>query len=130
QISSLKSNYGITSGELPKRGGNRLLTPEQHEFLLSNLEGTGNKQMADMLNDEFGLSLTAQQINSYKSNRGLTSGLTGWFNKGQEPWNKGKKGWVAPGSERTQFKKGQIPANYRPVGSERICKREGYVLIK
>lgn len=26
------------------------------------------------------------------------------FKPGQEPWNKGRKGWAAPGSERTQFR--------------------------
>ena len=28
------------------------------------------------------------------------------------------------------FKKGHKPANYRPVGSERICSKKGYRLIK
>ena len=33
------------------------------------------------------------------------------------------------GSRRTTFKKGNVPANRRPIGSERIDK-DGYILIK
>lgn len=30
----------------------------------------------------------------------------------------------------TMFKKGNIPANHRPIGSERIDKRDGSILVK
>lgn len=36
---------------------------------------------------------------------------------------------VQEGSRRTTFKKGNVPANRRPIGSERIDKN-GYILIK
>ena len=41
----------------------------------------------------------------------------------------GKKGICADGCERTWFKKGHIPANYRPVGSERV-NADGYIEVK
>lgn len=55
--------------------------------------------------------------------------------KGNIPSNKGKKQseYMTPEQIKktvnTQFKKGNRPANYRPIGSERTDK-EGYVLIK
>ena len=50
------------------------------------------------------------------------------FPKGNVPWNKGKKG-LQIGGEQTQFKKGDKPANHKPVASERIDD-EGYTYIK
>lgn len=51
-------------------------------------------------------------------------GLAGRFQKGHQTWNKGLKGWTAPGSERTQFKKGQLHGRaaqlVEPVGSYRL----------
>lgn len=57
------------------------------------------------------------------------------FRKGQSPVNKGKRQeefMSAEGIERTKatrFQPGQLPANTRPVGYERI-NEDGYVLIK
>lgn len=39
----------------------------------------------------------------------------GSFKKGQTSWNKGKYG--IRNSPKTEFKKGQMPKNYKPVGS-------------
>lgn len=103
-------------------------TPEQRMFIENNIKGLGNKELTEMFNRQFNLSLAISQIKTYKGNHGLSSGLTGQFKKGQEPWNKGKKGYI--GANKTSFKKGNVPANYRPVGSERICSKDGYVLIK
>lgn len=49
------------------------------------------------------------------------------FQKGQKPWNAGKKGWKAGGrSELTQFKPGELSGRaaelLRPIGSERVTK--------
>jgi len=52
----------------------------------------------------------------------LSSGKVHRFKKGHLSWNKGKYMRVSPG---TEFKKGQMPHNYKPVGSERITK-DGY----
>lgn len=46
---------------------------------------------------------------------------SGCFPKGNRPWNAGLKGWQAGGRARlTQFKKGNKPQTWRPVGSERM----------
>ena len=108
---------------------NRLLTDEQHEYFVKHNAGTSQKDMAELMNRRFGLQLTVKQINSYRKNHHLSSGLTGRFEKGHVPWVKGKH-FVAGGrSVETRFKKGQRPHNYMPVGSERI-NTEGYVDIK
>jgi hypothetical protein len=43
--------------------------------------------------------------------KGMHSNPAMEFKKGHQTWNKGMKGLKFPGSERTQFKKGQIPPN-------------------
>lgn len=48
------------------------------------------------------------------------------FKKGHKTWNAGMKGWSAPGTDRTRFKKGQMSGaaarNYVPIGSLRVTK--------
>ncbi|PLR84641.1 HNH endonuclease [Bacillus canaveralius] len=103
-------------------------TPEQKAFIERNVAGIGNKELTERFNAHFGLELGVNQIKAFKHNHRFSSGLDGRFDKNHSPWNKGKKGVVTGGVE-TQFKKGQRPLNYKPVGSERI-DRDGYVLIK
>ncbi len=62
--------------------------------------------------------------------RGDEVGKAFRFKKGQVPANKGIKGINYPGMIGTQFKPGTKPPNYKPVGSTRICSKDGYVLIK
>jgi hypothetical protein len=58
------------------------------------------------------------------------------FKKGQASHNKGKKQveYMTPEgmqrSRKTCFKKGNLPKNHRPVGSERIVKKGGYIEVK
>lgn len=112
------------------RGGqNRLLTDEQHEYFMKHNTGTSQKKMAELMNRKFGRHLTVKQISNYRKNNHLSSGLTGYYPKGNIPWNKGLK-WDSGGrSHETRFKPGNVPHNHRPVGSERI-NTEGYVDIK
>lgn len=53
----------------------------------------------------------------------LDTGKAHRFQKGHLSWNKGKYMRV---SQKTEFKKGQMPHNFRPVGSERVT-RDGYL---
>jgi hypothetical protein len=63
------------------------------------------------------------------ANHKINNGLKGCFKKGNVPHNKGRKGICASGCEKSWFKSGNIPANHRPVGSERVT-RDGYIEIK
>ena len=51
----------------------------------------------------------------------------GYFKKGFTPWNKGLKGYI--GANKTSFKKGAIPPNQVPVGTESLTKG-GYIKVK
>lgn len=62
---------------------------------------------------------------------GRTNGVRGAsarFQKGHAPANKGlrRPGWAPGEMARTQFKKGQVAANYMPPGSHRI-NADGYL---
>ena len=103
-------------------------TDEQRKFIENNCKNRTSMQLSELFNKHFKTNITAKQIQIYKKNHKLVSGIGSKFKKGQEAWNKGKKGYM--GANSTSFKKGDIPANYRPVGSERIDKKDGYTLIK
>lgn len=61
-------------------------------------------------------------------NRWLT-GRDGCFDKGIIPHNKGKEMPYNINSAKTQFKKGQCPHNTKPIGYERIDKKDGYIYV-
>ena len=115
---------------MTKRKASNAYTKEQSDFIYENYKGIGNKELAEMFNKKFGTKKTSQQISSWKANRKLDSGLRGYFPKGHVPINKGTKGMFNVGGNKTSFKKGQRPANYKPVGYERIDKKDGYIYIK
>lgn len=103
-------------------------TQEQRDFIKSNVAGRTGRELTKLVNEEFGISLSESMINSYKKNNKLKSGLSGCFKKGCIPLNKGKKhptGYRNSG----QFKKGRLPHNHLPVGSERV-DGDGYIDIK
>lgn len=102
-------------------------TPEQIEFIKTNVVGNGRAELTTLFNNRFQMRLGKNQITAFVKNNKLNSGLDGRFKPGSIPFNKGKKG--ACGWEPTQFKKGNKPWNYKPVGTERVnC--DGYVDVK
>jgi hypothetical protein len=110
-------------------------TKEQKQFLIDNNYLTPAQELADMFNKKFGTNITKTNIKNFRGNNHLSSGLTGQFEKGHKPHNKGKK-WDEymskegqANSRKTTFKKGNIPKQHRPVGSERI-NIDGYIEIK
>lgn len=129
RMKAYKKNHKLKSGisgGVPAGGPTELYPEEIQKFIELHYIGVGHKNMADLLNRNFGTSYIPEQMKAYYHNHKLNSGLDGRFLKGQEPFNKGTHigGW-----EPTQFKKGNIPHNWLPVGSERI-NRDGYFEIK
>ncbi|MGQ1889148.1 HNH endonuclease signature motif containing protein [Thermophagus sp. OGC60D27] len=59
----------------------------------------------------------------------LHGGRKTQFKKGNIPFNKGMKGWCAPGCEKTWFKKGHEPHNTKYDGHTRTTK-DGYIEIR
>lgn len=100
---------------------------EQKEFIITNNYGKYAKELAAMFNEKFNTNITSHEIKYFRRNHKLNSGLTGQFQKGHNAWNKGTKGLTH--SNKTSFKKGNKPHNYRPIGSERITK-DGYIEVK
>ncbi|MDF2889762.1 MAG: hypothetical protein K0R80_129 [Clostridia bacterium] len=132
EMKSYKSNNNLKSGTplgLPAGRPTELYPEEVKRFIAENHTGIGPKNMAELLNKTFNKNYTTAQMKSYYSNHNINSGLSGYFSKGHTPQNKGQKGYHAPGSEKGWFKKGNIPVNHKPVGSERVDV-DGYTLIK
>lgn len=112
-------------------GNGRIYTDEMRQFIEDNYLGIGNQELVDMFNARFNQNMTRVQMSSYKKRYNLHSGLNGYFPKGHVPHNKGQK-MSAKQYEKckdTMYKKGNIPHNHRPVGSERITK-DGYLEVK
>ncbi|NRO92861.1 HNH endonuclease [Lactobacillus helveticus] len=59
----------------------------------------------------------------------MTQRNKGCFKKGTTPWNKGKHFKAGGRSVETQFKKGLVPHNYRPIGTV-VAHSDGYRYIK
>lgn len=137
QLKSLKSNNKIRSNLKRKRRtpNEKLFTEEQFQFIKENAEGISNQELTDRVNQTFNLSITGKQMSAWKKNWGIVSGLTGFFEKGHVPDNKGKKQseyLTAEQIERTKatrFQNGHIPKNYTPIGTERLSS-DGYMRIK
>lgn len=103
-------------------------TIKQKMFIEAHVTGRTSEELTRMVNEQFGIELTVQQIRGFKKRFKLKSGLNTRFAEGHTPFNKGKKG-CSSGGKATQFKKGHIPHNYKPVGAERV-NSDGYIDIK
>lgn len=108
----------------------RIYTEAQARFIRENYRGRSVQEMTVLFNDRFGENKTEQQIKTFVHNRGITSGRTGCFPKGHAPWNKGTKGQGLTGANRGSFKKGDVPLNTKPLWTERVCPKDGYILMK
>lgn len=131
QIKSFKSNHRIQSN-VPKRRPMEeagLFTKAQIEFIKSKVTGVSNQALTNLVNETFGLQVTVKQMNTWKKNHRLSSGLVMRFEKGHIPANKGFQGLYNVGGNKTSYKKGMTPHNYMPVGSERV-NGDDYVDIK
>lgn len=53
-----------------------LLSKEQHDYLVSIIEGRRVSEVTKMLNEHFGASFTEKQIDAYKHNHKLKSGIS------------------------------------------------------
>ncbi|OTU28882.1 HNH endonuclease [Acinetobacter pittii] len=102
-------------------------TSEQLDFIKANCTMT-RSDLAKAVNQKFGTNFTVDQIKGLCTRNKWISGRTGCFEKGNKPWNTGTKGICKPNSGN--FKKGQITWNKKPIGYERICSKDGYVLVK
>ena len=117
---------GRPKGSKNKRSQHKW-SEEEKEYLKNIVKGHTYKEITVLMNNEFKYQFTEGQIKGALNRYKLKTGLNGNFKKGSTPWNKGLKGYM--GANKTSFKKGTTPPQYRPVGSERINK-EGYLEVK
>lgn len=99
-------------------------TEEKLDFLRKFAYGHSYKEITDAINEEFGLSLGESQIRACLKNHKIQTGRTGRFEKGHVPANKGKHPPTVGRMAETQFKKGNIPQNHKPVGT--VSVRHNY----
>lgn len=114
-------------------------THEQHDRLRQLYADTPTEELVRMLGHparsiynvakELGLRKSPELISQTISQRqrSLTGGpqVESRFQKGMEPWNKGKHG-VSCGGISTHFQPGHRPHSWVPIGTERISK-DGYL---
>ena len=131
QINLYKKNHGIKSGVPTNRKGlnPKMFTDEQEAYLKSIVPGRTTDEVASMVNEKYGMTITTAQIRAWKQRNGVTSGVDACFKPGQQAWNKGIPFRSGGRSHETWFKKGQRSINWRPVGSERL-NVDGYLEVK
>lgn len=92
-----------------------------------------NKEIAQMLNERYGIIVRPQSLRNLHQKHKFDDKLVnvGCFENGHDTWNKGKpmSDEVKEKIKHTWFKKGNVPANTRPIGSTRVDK-DGYVVKK
>jgi len=133
QIKSTLQNHKLRCGRKPKDrliNRLRLFTSGQITFLRDNYVGRSVVELTKLFNERFGVSLTREQIKTAVANRRITSGRTGCFPKGHRPWNCGTKGQGLTGANSGSFKKGNVPANRKPLLTTRVCPKDGFILMK
>ena len=131
KVKSYKTNHKIKSGTLkgkPKWSG-PVWTKEMADFVIANNKGRTHKEMAELVSKTFHKEINVKQIKAIRGRLKIDSGLTGRFEKGHVPPNKGRKGYHAPGSEKGWFKKGSQPWNKMKVGDE-AWTTDGYLKVK
>lgn len=133
QVKSFKKNHHVRSGY--KVGST--YTPEQQAFIREFAPGHNIHEIIAAYAERFGRVLTVYTAKNLKVRLGVKSHIKGghWL-KGHTPMNKGKK-WAElnmsaeamENCRKTQFKKGQLPLNNTPVGTERLSK-DGYIEVR
>jgi hypothetical protein len=81
-------------------------------------------------NLQFGAQLTERQVLNVTRNHKIKSGRDTRFGaQGFKPWNTGTKGQGLTGPNAGTFKKGNLPHNHKPLWSERVDTKDGYIQI-
>ena len=105
----------------------RRYTREEIDFLRKNAPGRHYREIVEMFNRKFEYQIDTKKLRETLKNHKISTGLTGRFEKGITPHNKGRK---YPGTgNKTTFRKGATPHNKMKVGEDAITT-DGYVKTK
>ncbi|WP_439235145.1 HNH endonuclease signature motif containing protein [Lonepinella koalarum] len=107
-------------------------TPEMLTFIKLFQPYFRYSEIAEMMKEEFGITLTINQISFKLHKLGIYRENSGRFQKGHQTWNKGiKSPWAKIGKCREfHFKKGHTPARTRPIGEERYSQKDNQIYVK
>ena len=108
---------------------NHVWTRAQKKALRSLYKKHSYRECCEILNARYKLQLTPAIIKSATSRYKMLSGRSGRFEPGQISWNKGKRMAPNENSRRTQFKPGNMPQMWKPVGTETV-RSDGYTWVK
>lgn len=135
QIKSYKSNHKLKSNFKDVKNYNKLFYDYHIDFIKKHAKGTSNQDLTNLFNNYFKSRFTVQQIKAVKLRNKIKSGLTGHYQKGNIPLNKGKK-WDEfmskegqANSRKTTFKKGDKPFNTAKIMAE-VEREDGYLYRK
>lgn len=143
KMKSFRYNHGYLNGKKQWTGAEywkyQTKYPKgMYEYIRDNSWGVSSKEMAERVKELFGYEMTPTCMKQFRQRNRIRSGVTGWYQKGHAPGNKGKKLEEYVGEERaaelkkrmapTQFKKGERPMNELPVGT--ISVVNGYKVRK
>ena len=107
-------------------------TKEMIEFLKNIASGKSYVEIAHKFNEKFSLNLRVTAIASTLKRYSIFTGTPGTqrrYQKGSIPHNKGKKFNAGGRAIETRFKKGNIPKNILPIGTE-TTDSDGYTRVK
>lgn len=103
-------------------------SPEMLAFLKAGFREMDAATLTAAFNAHFHQNRSEGAIKGTCFRHGFKAGRTGHFVKGQEPWNTGTKGVMKRNSGT--FSKGIVPATTQPMWHERICSKDGFILMK
>ena len=105
----------------------RRYTKEELDYIRKIAPGRHYHEIVEMFNRKFEFQINVKKLKETLRNHKISTGLTGRFEKGITPHNKGKK---FPGTgNKTTFRKGATPHNKMKVGEDAVTT-DGYVKTK
>lgn len=145
-LKELAQSLGKTKGavrakakcrKLKRSSDVKVWSPKKQEKLIALYPNHTNQEIASLLDStESAVGGRAFKLKLRKSPEFmLEHSSKGFFPKGHQPANKGRKQTEYMSiaqiekTKKTRFKKGHIPKNHKPVGYERIT-RDGYIEVK
>ena len=100
---------------------------EELDFIRKIAPGRHYREIVKLFNKKFERQINTKKLKYTLRNHNISTGLSGRFEKGITPHNKGKK---YPGTgNKTTFRKGATPHNKMKVGEDTITT-DGYVKTK
>ena len=144
-MKAFRGNHGYRGGRRKPKGPEYWTYQTEYpqgmfEFIRDNSQGVSSREMAEVVNEKFGTNWTAEGMKQFRSRYGIKSGVSGCFEKGHIPVNKGKTldefigdpervAEIKSKMAGTQFRKGEAPSNTLPVGTV-VINSDGYKVRK